>query len=88
LANLVVFVVRDADSNSLLAGLETPGKSASGVSAFGGFSQAFICDCRLGPANPCKITRASSSGCFSAEEDVLGVEELLPEFTHRAQLGK
>ena len=88
LANTVASVVRGADSFALLAGLDLEGICASSGSA-----------CSAGPFNPSHVivalgqhTQANSLVRFSlgrdsTAEDVVLVEQVLPEIVRRAQLG-
>ena len=88
LANTVAFVVRGADSIALLAGLDWEGICASSGSA-----------CSAGSLNPSHVivalgqrTQANSLVRFSlgrdsTAEEVVLVEQVLPEIVRRAQLG-
>jgi len=88
LANIVAFVVRVADSIALLAGLDWEGICASSGSA-----------CSTGSLNPSHVivalgqrTQANSPVRFSlgrdsTVEEVVLVEQVLPEIIRRAQLG-
>jgi cysteine desulfurase len=88
LANTVSFVVRGADSISLLAGLDVEGICASSGSA-----------CSAGSLEPSHVVLATgrkseanslvrfSLGRFSTAEEVALVISVLPEFIRRAQLG-
>ena len=88
LANTVAFVVRGADSIALLAGLDWEGICASSGSA-----------CSAGSLNPSHVivalgqrTQANflvrfSLGRGSTAEEVILVEQVLPEIVRRAQLG-
>jgi cysteine desulfurase len=89
LANTVAFVVRGADSIALLAGLDMEGICASSGSACSaGYLEPSHVIVALGWRTQANSLVRFSLGCDSTAEEVVLVEQVLPEIVRRAQLGK
>jgi cysteine desulfurase len=89
LANTVAFVVRGADSITLLIGLDLAGICASSGSACsaGSLEPSHVITA-LGHRSQASSLVRFSLGRESTLEEVAVVEEVLPEIVRRAQLGK